>query len=191
MGNTNKSTINIKPTKIIFLDIDGVLNNAKSDISELFIIEKELLRILKKVIIVTNAVLVLSSTWRYTEETRTKVINFLKSEHIPSFISCTPNLGINRTDEIICWLQDNTDFNEGQLQDAVIETRTSTGEADLPHSLYTLKYQMHVTHWIAIDDMDLTEEGNVVHIVNRFIHVNKKVGLTEKDADLAIALLNA
>lgn len=67
-----------KPEKIIFLDIDGVLNNAKSDISQLFIIEKDLLQILKKIIAATNASLVLSSTWRYTEETRSKVYFELK-----------------------------------------------------------------------------------------------------------------
>lgn len=74
----NKSSVQAKPKtekaeKIIFLDIDGVLNNAKSDISDLFVIETDLLQILKKIVDSTDASIVLSSTWRYTEETRAKV----------------------------------------------------------------------------------------------------------------------
>lgn len=66
-----------------------------------------------------------------------------KAENIPMFISCTPNLGTNRTDEIICWLQDNTDFNEDGLHEVLLETKVSKQ----PNGTFFLAFHSIVTFW--------------------------------------------
>ena len=183
MGNRQEQT-----TKIVFLDIDGVLNNADSDMSVFFVIEVALMRILKRIIDETGASIVLTSTWRYTEATRTTVKHFFKKGEIPQFISCTRRFDASRVDEIICWLQDNTDFEIN----VSLGSRVSRAPRDLPVSEYTLTERMHVTHWVVIDDMNLMKKGsNTSHLKDRFVRVNKKDGLTEGDADHIIRILNA
>lgn len=56
---------------------------------------------------------------------------------------------------------------------------------DLPDDQYLIK-RMHVTNWIAIDDMDLNAEGkNTKYLTNHFVHINKKV-LFESPLSLVI-----
>ena len=52
--------------KVIFLDIDGVLNysGCKEKIGGIFFVNDERIKILKEIIDKTNAKIVLSSTWR-------------------------------------------------------------------------------------------------------------------------------
>ena len=179
------------PTKIIFLDIDGVLNNDQSASTLLpYPIENNLLKILKRIVVATGAVIVLSSNWRYRMDNRNRVQNALGSVEISPFISCIPNFGNNRTDEIIYWIQNNTDFSDNSIQLAPIEHTTEQTPDHLPPSLCKVAKRLHTTHWIAIDDMNLKKKGsNTAHIANHFVHVNGTIGLTEKDADLAIRLL--
>jgi hypothetical protein len=108
-GKSKRAESTALPTKIIFLDIDGVLNNAKSDVSQLYVMEPDLMKLLKKILqSVPGCGLVLSSTWRYTKTTRARALEFFQLVDLPSYISCTPNLGTNRVDEILCWLKENT-----------------------------------------------------------------------------------
>lgn len=190
MGNGNP--VERVPTKIVFLDIDGVLNSYRNALNLSQLVDKALLKILKRILDETGAVIVLSSNWRYYTQTRHTLNTLLTEDGIQCPISCTPRLECNRLDEIIFWLQDNTDFNENRLKHVVIEQTVSKRQQDLPESQYRLSSgQMHVTHWIAIDDMDLCSQGkNTAHIANRFIHVDMNTGLTEANADLAIKLLN-
>ncbi len=178
-------------TKVIFLDIDGVLNNSNSDISQLNVIEESLLIYLKKIIYKTNATIVLSSSWRMTEKTRNMVREAFQARNIPGFASITPNLGSNRLDEIICWLQDNTYYGSDTFKDISLSTRANTVTNEFNSLMCRMRKKMCVTHWIAIDDMDLTKEGiHTAHLVDHFVHVDKRTGLTDKDVDLAITLLN-
>ena len=75
--------------KIIFLDIDGVLNCAKTKNPRKFpyVIDQRLLKRLKRLLTVTGAKVVLSSTWRYDP------IGILAAKHhgIP-FIDVTPDM---------------------------------------------------------------------------------------------------
>ena len=100
--------------KIIFLDIDGVLNVMSREFDEfgqLFnpIFVNNLAYIIEK----TNAKLVISSTWRYSG------LNFLKKlwkhRNLPGeIIGITPDLykNVNRGDEIKAWLEKNIDIVE-------------------------------------------------------------------------------
>lgn len=193
MGLCSSDSNSSEPTKIVFLDIDGVLNKSKREAttSSLFVMEKGPLRALKRIIDATGAAIVLSSSWRSTESTRYTVNRFLESEEIPFFISCTPSIGGSerRTDEILCWLQYNTD----QLQEIIIEDRDRYRfPIELPPTQYRLGKRLDITHWVAIDDMDLTKNGkNTAHIANRFVHVDGEIALTDENADLAISLLYA
>src|SRR5258708_18721664 len=109
MGNHKSKPCN--PSKLIFLDIDGVLNNANTVVTTLYVVEEDLAILLKRLIeSVPKSALVLSSTWRYKETTRNILINFFKQFNIPIYISCTKNLGTNRVDEILLWLCENTTF---------------------------------------------------------------------------------
>jgi hypothetical protein len=91
--------------KIIFLDIDGVLNTKHSENPRKFpyIVESKLLERLKALQKATGAQIVLSSTWRYDP------VGLLAAEHhgIP-FIDATPDLPDKaRRDEIRQWISDH------------------------------------------------------------------------------------
>ena len=88
--------------KIIFLDIDGVLNNTQTKNPRNFpyIVGPELVERLKHLVAVTGAQIVLSSTWRYDP------VGLLAAKHygIP-FIDATPDLPEKpRRDEIAQWI---------------------------------------------------------------------------------------
>lgn len=97
--------------KIIFLDIDGVLNVMSREFDEygqLFnpIFVNNLAYIIEK----TNAKLVISSTWRYSGHNR--MINMWKYRNLPGeIIDITPDLykDVDRGDEIKAWLEKNID----------------------------------------------------------------------------------
>jgi HAD domain in Swiss Army Knife RNA repair proteins len=91
--------------KIIFLDIDGVLNNTHTENPRKFpyIVDPELVERLKALLTATGAQIVLSSTWRYDP------VGLLAAEHhgIP-FIDATPDLPEKaRRDEIRQWISDH------------------------------------------------------------------------------------
>jgi len=191
--------------KLIFLDIDGVLNNGASDMTKMYVMEIELLKRLHYLIQETNVSLVLSSTWRYTEVYRTKLNDYFSNAKIPQVISCTPNLGTNRVDEILWWLVKNSNFSKKSSDDDtcketnwvdieknLIEIESKFPE-DLPNHLYQLPSPLTgVTHFIVIDDMNLAnEKSNFFHLMEpHFVHIDKKLGLTDKDVEMAIKLLN-
>ena len=98
--------------KVIFFDIDGVLNchNTKS------MIDETCLNRLKHIIKETNAFTVMSSSWRdeiIHPEIRSPhskwLINLVEDEEI-KFIGCIPEIDeLNREVEVKAWL-DETDF---------------------------------------------------------------------------------
>ena len=97
--------------KIIFLDIDGVLNVMSREFDEfgqLFnpIFVNNLAYIIEK----TNAKLVISSTWRYSG--LKQMVNMWKYRNLPGeIIGITPDLykDVDRGDEIKAWLEKNID----------------------------------------------------------------------------------
>lgn len=201
MGNSTARTFkneqkpSCRISKLIFLDIDGVLNNGMSDVNQLYVVEEDLAIILKRIIRATgkdSTAIILSSTWRYTETTRMKLKKFFDSFGVPHFISCTPNLGTNRVDEILLWLKENTDFNCPDTKEFnALLLEQSRFHEELPLEKLRLTEKLENITFIVIDDQDLTNEGNNFSFIGkRFIHINKKDGITEKDADLAIRRLN-
>ena len=102
--------------KIIFLDIDGVLNVIPQGFDEYGAkFHTHFVENLNRVIQETNAKIVISSTWRMSG--LNKMRNMWKKRNLPGeVIGITPNLykpyknDIGRGDEIKQWL-DNTDLN--------------------------------------------------------------------------------
>src|ERR1700679_360161 len=106
--------------KIIFLDIDGVLNNThtKNPRKYPYIVEPEHLKRLQAA---TGAQIVISSTWRYDPVGRLAA----KHYEIP-FVDVTPDLPEQpRRDEIRQWIHDHPrverfiviDDEDGELDD--------------------------------------------------------------------------
>lgn len=98
--------------KIIFIGINGVLNTDRTVLRYgQSLIDQDLVKILKKIILKTKAEVVLSSSWRNDVESRKIIRYFFKKEDI-DFIDYTPQIEtkkhqfwINRCDEIKFWLK--------------------------------------------------------------------------------------
>lgn len=88
--------------KIIFLDIDGVLNNYHT-LSEGLNWEPDLVKILKRIIKETGAKVVLSSTWRKIKSYR----DIIQNDMWIKYIGKTPILWKKRGIEIQEWLDEN------------------------------------------------------------------------------------
>ena len=94
---------------IIFLDVDGVLNNFHSLADGIFIIPEKC-KMIERLCKEHNAKIVISSTWRYGETLKSLQKFFgrvgINEEYI---IGLTPEYGTTRGDEIYPWLIDNPD----------------------------------------------------------------------------------
>ena len=110
--------------KVIFLDIDGVLNHHKTEerFDGFLGIDASKIPFLKTLVGLTNAVVVLSSTWRLKERSFVHVIERLAEFDIEIF-DRTPNLGRNalREQEVEYWLADHEDVTHYVILDDVNE----------------------------------------------------------------------
>ena len=126
--------------KVIFLDIDGVLNSHKYDAERdwnvLSFIDETRLPLLKSVIDATGAVVVLTSTWR-VEWDRDECGRTPDGKYISDK---TPDLGMSadRADEIREWLSGRTDvdryviiddcrYDWREMTDCVVKTNAYIG----------------------------------------------------------------
>ena len=110
--------------KVIFLDIDGVLNSehTKARCGECIGIDGAMVKRLRKIVEATGAEIVLSSTWRlgYNKdhkelEHHAKYLNNKLGNQHMRVVGMTPDLGrmgILRGDEIKKWLDTNSDVVE-------------------------------------------------------------------------------
>ncbi len=96
--------------KVIFLDVDGVLNSSQDGFNIKLGSSKHL-ELLKQIVDSTNAKIVLSSSWRISNMTKSFIENKL-NEYGMSIMSSTPDSGSSRGEEIKRWLMETTDFIE-------------------------------------------------------------------------------
>ncbi len=192
--------ISLDPNKeyqIIFIDIDGVLNNAESTVTQLYVIEDDLTKLLKHLVDqIEGSILILSSTWRYTQLTREKVKTAFENNGVPCYVSCTPNLQINRVIEILVWLRENTNYfdNDKVFLDKFkdISFDTSRFKDEFPLDCMKLKEIIKAKNFVAIDDENLMKDEQLaLYMQNHFVFVNKKTGLTAENVEKAIKLLNS
>jgi len=102
-----------KSTKIIFLDIDGVLNTTESLLDDRLALDLEKIRRLAQVLRSTLAQIVLSSTWRLFPETIEHLLTVFEQCDIDRslVIGSTRHLDFaKRTDEILEWMNRNGPF---------------------------------------------------------------------------------
>lgn len=91
--------------KILFLDIDGVLNHRKSPTTNgVFVIDEQLLPLLKRIVDETGVKIVLSSSWRLSIHSRLRVKDALKTIGT-RFIDYTKFISGPRSEEIKEWLE--------------------------------------------------------------------------------------
>lgn len=154
--------------KVIFLDIDGVLNNQKTKAitPEGYIgIDNDLLKKLAFIVASTNAIIVLSSTWKKEWD---------KDENL-----CSPDgkymvkkfrqLGLIAFDKI-----EDIDDN--------LSTR---GAAIMKY----LESHQNIEDWVVIDD-DEFDFAKYPEIMGRFVHTDHIKGLTDENVGQAIDLLS-
>lgn len=148
--------------KVIFLDFDGVLNSDRyiKDCGHTgVVIDPEKMELLRKIIISTDAEIVLTTSWREHWDINPDkcdstgaLINTVFAEYGLKIYGKTPVIRPERENEIKKWLEDNP-----QIKDFVV-----------------------------LDDMRLEADFLTGHTVKTSPF---RAALTEKDADEAIAIL--
>jgi len=200
------------PTKIIFLDVDGVLRalHGRTDfLKHTKTIEingqrvplvggstdmagidfwPTAMRSLRHVVAKTGARIVLSSDWRKDEVLKQGVCNQLEEYRIPPLYGCTPDLD-KASAGVVKAL--HSSFREKRCKEIRRWTRAHPT----------------VTCWVAIDDIDLSmpdKEAKIQEMISgkadeasvfldpmeNFVRCNPTEGLNMERAKLAIALLN-
>ena len=152
-----------QPMKIIFLDVDGVLNHEHDSTGTM---KPKLLSHLGDLVRKTSSKIVLSSTWRHHPELCQRITSAIVSvAKIPAdtLVSMTGdsrpgNLG--RAEEIAEWLNNYT-----------TQSANTTP----------------ISTWVVLDTANL---GGVPFFAGHFVHINEKVGLNKRTLKLAIKILN-
>lgn len=147
--------------KIIFLDIDGVLNSDKfyercTSKGMIWVerrIDPDAVKRLKIIVDETNAEIVVTSTWRRVSDDMSLLERHLRAQQLQVFDK-TPMLYKSRGDEISAWFKIKPSFRDAN-------------------------------YVILDDDADMT-----IHI-DHLVQTNYKTGLTDEDVRKAIKILNA
>lgn len=131
--------------KIIFLDVDGVLNTPKFIHRNGFTaIDDILVDIVVNIVKATNAEIVLSSSWRVDEKDKRIVFETFKEKNI-DIVDCTPWLSQNgwveRNEEIRAWLENNIVDKFAIIDD--------TPDANIPGSFFQTDENIGLTVAIA------------------------------------------
>jgi len=148
--------------KILFLDVDGVLNGKNYGYGG---VDDSLLQLLKTIIDETRCRIVLSTTWRLNESARATLLHFMKAR-----------ADINVEDIII----GDTPSLKGKLRAFEIESF-------LESEWFCARYA--VTAWVAIDDLPL-HTHYPQFMKDHFIRTNYRTGITPADAFGAVHILN-
>lgn len=152
--------MNTDKKKLIFLDVDGVLNSTtywksldEEEKYSMFHLDRNAIKKLKRIVDKTGAEIVVSSTWRKFNEDMQMLVTRLSAYGL-SVMGKTPVLyNKERGDEISAWFESNPDF-----KDAV--------------------------YVILDDDADMN-----VHM-DRLVKTDYRYGLTDSKAEKAIEMLN-
>ena len=147
--------------RVIFLDVDGVLNS-NSFAEKMFneqgvrvfyedILDKRAIACLKQIVSATDAMIVLSSSWRKIPKARARLVEQL-SEYGLSIHSDTPYTGKERGDDITAWLNRHKDID---IESYVILDDDSDMNVHMKHLVHTSFYgwgleTMHIQYAVDI-----------------------------------------
>jgi len=129
--------------KVLFLDIDGVLNTHKS-IGQFGtdFIDRAMVTLVARIVQVTGAKIVLSSTWRVDDKDRALVVREL-NQHGLELHACTPVLSTwERCHEITAWLDNNPHVQRFAILD-------DWPDAEIPGSFFRTDENIGLTAEIA------------------------------------------
>ena len=151
-------------TRIVFLDVDGVLNTQSSretDVNHLP--PAEILQNLKFLVDSTQCKIILSSTWRLSDYKRSQ-LDHVFLQYGLQINGATPDLEKtakgDRVDEILLWLEMHAAKSE------------------------------HVQAWVAVDDMDLLRQNPRLKAEN-FVHTSDEEGFNLPKMEEALQKLLA
>jgi hypothetical protein len=156
--------------KVIFLDIDGVINSkAFLENNRPFKIDRENVLLLKELIEKTGAVLVLSSGWKsYFDKNMNPV-----SEEAVYLENTLNDYGIKLYDK-------TPDFSTLKIRLNKEFSKVKAREIKA-----WLKCRTDIENYIIIDDLLLNDEK----IDNRLLRTDNTVGITKSDIEMAIHML--
>jgi hydroxymethylpyrimidine pyrophosphatase-like HAD family hydrolase len=161
--------------KVIFLDIDGVLNSHfwsishQKEISDGTLIDEEKVKLLAKLVKETGAVIVMHSGWRFWFDKDLKPIR-KESQRLHH---------IFRANQLEIYAM-TPDLTTNEIKEQKLFSKVKALEI-----IEWLKYNPKVQKWVVIDDLDL---HNAV-VEKRQIYTNPDVGLTKNDIDKAYKML--
>lgn len=150
--------------KVIFLDIDGVLNDHSKVMKVYCGIHRHMVDHLNKIINATDCYFVLSSAWRYMllgGEMTLKGFEYLLITH---------------------GAQVNGRFIAYTIGDESIPSRGQ----QIASWLKTQGERFNVVKYVVLDDLDL----NITDWGHPFVQTDGEIGLTDADADRVISILN-
>lgn len=163
--------------KILFLDIDGVLNtkwwysqmdrNTPKD-KYGYAFDPKAVANLKRIVEETGADIVISSSWKCMGHSQME--DMWKERNLPGkIVGVTPN-----------------SVSDNLLTDADIDSMEQFHIRGEEIKEWLTKHGKHVSHYAIIDDMDNMLPEQQSHFVN----TNPEVGITEDDAEKTIEILN-
>lgn len=164
--------------KLLFLDIDGVLNEHDFDHEALSNpIHRDKVQILNRVLKVTGAHIVLSSAWRYIihrGEADLRGMDWLLRSH---GLLANRLCGITRLDKMMMrpW-----NGEPQQWKECPVENERGRQISD-----YLERHACPLQAYAVVDDLDL----GITQAGHPFVQTNGKVGLTDAHADALIRLL--
>jgi len=150
--------------KVIFLDVDGVLNNNMC--SERLSLDN--LLVLKEIVNKTQCMIVISSTYK------------LMNSSMDYLWSVFEKFEIQRSIHTIKEFPSTSDLLDygGDRSDEIIQT------------LLNIKKLYNVYNWVAIDDGDLLNNNQSDKLINNFVKINPQEGLTKILSSKIIEILN-
>lgn len=161
--------------KVIFLDIDGVLNSSfwvkghQKEISDGTLIDKNKIELLAKIVEETGAVLVMHSGWRFWFNNNMQAIR----KEAQNLIDLLLDSGLR----IYAMTPDLT---TEEIRKTKMFSKVKASEIFL-----WLKQNPNVSKWIVLDDLDLHNDDLAI----KQVRTNAEIGITEKDVDKAIEML--
>lgn len=164
------------PEKIIFLDVDGVLNSSLS-MDRIRALEAPLLGLLAGIVSKTGAQIVVSSSWKNDPISMNTLIDRCSQAGIDKscFIGTTSTV---KPPEVLDKSTGNLNYSAMGLMARIMEVKASLAEMND-------RCQEELV-WVVIDDLELDVDPS---IRPHFVKTSREEGLTERAADLAIQLL--
>lgn len=155
--------------KIIFLDIDGVLNcqTSRSRCGKYLGIDNDKILLLKDIVNQTGAIIVLISTWKYGWQSRAE--DKYKQDELANYLDRKfKKFGLEVHDKVL---------------DSLAGFYFSRGESILEYT-----YCKDIESYVIIDDFQFDYDG--CGLTDNYVKTDNSRGLTEENAKKAIDILN-